>query len=89
MPVDDHPIHPSTQIDAGKRYGCWNHRPFASGYYAPNRVHGFEGRFSVELKWIAHAMSRECRYDQLEDPRCIGCRYLTDKLRSVQNAKND
>lgn len=76
MPVDDHPIHPSTQKDASFRYGCNNRRPFASGYYAPNRVYGYDGLYSIELRWIKFAMSRDCKFD-LADSHvgCTGCRH--------------
>ena len=79
-PVEDHPIHPSTQKGADFRYGCHNRRPFSSGYYAPHRVYGFDGLFTVELKWIPFAMSRDCKFDMPNDPGCEGCRHaLTAK----------
>lgn len=77
-PVDDHPIHPCTQKGADFRYGCWNRGEYESGYYAPNRVYGFDGTFTVELKWIKYDMSRECitakTGQAASDPNCEGCR---------------
>lgn len=32
MPVADHPIHESTRLVAGAKYGCWN-KPRKRGYW--------------------------------------------------------
>lgn len=78
MPVEDHPVHPSTRKGADFRYGCWNRGEYASGYYAPNRVYGFDGAFSVELKWVRYTMSTPCITAQTgwagSDPNCEGCK---------------
>ena len=77
-PVDDHPIHPSTQKGDGYRYGCHNH-PSRKGaaYYAPNRRYLPDGRFVIELVRIA---TEWIDYDRCpagsEHPFCDGCRHL-------------
>lgn len=76
MPVLDHPVHEKTRVGADFKYRCNNRRHFASGYYAPERVYGFDGLFTVELRWIPHRMSTECRYDlPATDPGCTGCKH--------------
>lgn len=75
-PVEDHPVHESTKIDSSFRYGCHNRRGFSSGYYAPNRVYGYDGLYSIELRWIKFAMSTDCKFDLSDrDPGCEGCRH--------------
>lgn len=72
---DNPPVHEKTRIGSDFRYRCFNRKNFASGYWAPNRVHGFDGRFTVELTWIKHVMSMKCQYDRHEsDPACAGCK---------------
>ena len=76
MPVDDHPVHESTKIDSSFRYGCNNRKRPSGGYYAPNRVYGFDGAFTVELKWIRFRLSEPCQFDLAEtDPGCADCRH--------------
>jgi hypothetical protein len=77
-PVDDHPIHPSTQKGDGYRYGCHNHPSRkGNGYFAPNRRYLPDGRFVLELVWIA---TEWIDYDRCpaasEHPFCNGCRHL-------------
>lgn len=66
MPVEDHPIHPSTQKGADFRYGCWNHEPFAAGYIA----HPWS-----RAKYVPHVMSTDCKYDIKDDLNCEGCKH--------------
>lgn len=93
MPVDDHPIHPSTQKGKDFRYGCWNRKPFADGYTAPNGyaeimddVRGWwDAR--IKLTFIPHAMSKECKYDlSHKDAACEGCKH---KMIDLQREQND
>ena len=76
MPVEDHPIHPSTQKGANYRYGCWNRGSFAAGYYAPDRVYRPDGTFYTVQTFIRHATSTDCKYDKPLDPTCEGCAHV-------------
>lgn len=76
MPADDRYdiAHEKNAIKADDKYGCWNHKPFSSGYYAPVRVYGFDGLFTIEPRWVPFRNSQECRYDMARtDLRCNGC----------------
>ena len=77
MPVDDHPIHPSTQKGADFRYGCWNRGEFTEAYSAPQRragANGYQPTFWMERIRIPFRMSRGCKYDMSnDDPNCAGC----------------
>lgn len=81
MPVEDHPIHPSTQKGADFRYGCHDRKPFAQSYYAPNRQAGTNGHqptFWIERVRVEFRMRRDCRYDLAKtDPACAGCIWMT------------
>lgn len=75
MPVDDHPIHPSTQKGADFRYGCWNRAEFVGSYFAPRRELEETMEFSFQAEPIAFRMSRECKYDlSANDAACEGCK---------------
>lgn len=75
-PVDDHPIHPSTIQKQGTKNGCYNRKPFASSYYAPDRIYRPDGTFYIVLKKIDYCMSTECKYDMADgDPGCEGCQW--------------
>lgn len=77
MPVEDMPVHEKVIEKEGARYGCFNRKPFADGYRAPNRYQtsdGYQAVFKIEAKFIPHVMSRECRYDMsLTDHKCHEC----------------
>lgn len=75
MPVDDHPVHEKTRIAADTIYGCHNRQPFAAGYYAPDRRYRPDGMFHTVQKRITHELSRDCKYDQPNDPRCGDCNW--------------
>lgn len=79
MPVDDHPIHPSTQKGDDFRYGCWNGDREFLGYTAPNRqLDLVTGEFVLYALWIDHKMSRDCRFDMSDtDPNCRGCKHVS------------
>lgn len=89
-PVDDAPVHERTKIDSGFRYGCHNRKPYAAGYYAPDRVYRPDGTFYIIQTFIPHAMSTACRFDFYDtDPHCEGCKHekdhdYIDKLRQLQ-----
>jgi hypothetical protein len=88
MPVDDHPIHPSTQKGADFRYGCWNHKPFTDGYYAKDRIYRGNGTFYEVLTYIKHAMTKDCRFDMaLTDPSCADCQHINMEVQDVRNKK--
>lgn len=83
-PVEDHPIHPSTQKGDDFRYGCWNRKPFKKAYFAPNRYmpvlrdpkEFFKQTFVLHAKHIPHVMSTDCRYDMSDtDPNCRECKH--------------
>lgn len=78
MPVEDHPVHPSTVIGEGHRYGCYNHPPRSGGfYYAPNRRYLPDGRFVIELKKIETGWIEYDRCPAGSDhPSCNGCCHL-------------
>ena len=82
MPVDDHPVHPSTKIGQGHRYGCWN-LPRTRKPYMVKDGH-------APTKWPSETMQRwtkiedtgsiECRYDlAVSDPHCSGCEHRGEK----------
>lgn len=86
MPVEDHPIHPSTQKGADFRYGCWNRDEYAESYYAPNRragANGYQPTFWMERVRIPFRMSRECMTAKIglavSDPNCDGCKRRNPK----------
>ncbi len=84
MPVEDHAVHEKVKAGSDFRYGCWNKDRDSPGYYAPDRVYGKMGIYSpfkVQLTFIEHRMSRECRYDGAGgkdniDPACEGCKHI-------------
>lgn len=62
-----------------ERYGCFNKKKHRAGYFAPQRQHLPDGRFTTGVKWIWNRMSQGCRYDKsLQDPRCEGCTHRGD-----------
>jgi len=74
MPVIDHPIHEKTVEQSGAKWGCYDRKKYADGYYAPSRQHRIDGTFSVGLVWIENAMSKRCKNDiRATDPKCSGC----------------
>lgn len=89
MPVDDHPIHSSTQKGADFRYGCWNRKPLADAYMAPQRfakpdesdfvIRNFtcsNTDFEIGTVFVLHKMSTDCKYDMSDtDPNCKGCKH--------------
>lgn len=79
VPVDDHPVHEKTKITSDFRYGCHNHKPYAKGYYAPDREYRPDGTYYLRLVFIPHTMSARCKYDlNKNDSACKGCRHKTD-----------
>ena len=78
MPVDDHPVHPSTKVGPDWRYGCWNREEYTEAYSAPNRrsgANGYEPTFWMERVRIPFRMSRPCQYDlSATDWMCEGCK---------------
>jgi hypothetical protein len=78
MPVDDHPIHPSTQKGADFRYGCWNGNRNFMGYPAPDRkLNLLTGNYDYVAVWIDYKLSKECRYDLSDkDRNCEGCTHV-------------
>ena len=90
MPVDDHPVHERTKIDTETfRYGCFNRKEYATGYFVLTRVpdeHAvqIEGASSqayvLRSEWVPYRMSRDCataRTGQAAtDPICSGCVWI-------------
>lgn len=76
MAVLDHPVHDKVRELAGTKYGCFNRKPYAEGYRAPDRIYRPDGTFYVTQSFIPMAMSRECRYDMsLTDVKCEECKH--------------
>lgn len=85
MPVEDHPVHPSTVQSADYRCGCHsanNPNRRASGYWAPDgykvaQVEGAGERKVVlpVMRWIPHAMTTDCRHKVKPEAGCTGCEY--------------
>ena len=77
MPVEEHEVHEKVIEKTGTKYGCFNRKPYADGYRAPNRYQtsdGYQAVYKLEAKFIPHVMSRECRYDMsLSDIKCDEC----------------
>ena len=78
MPVEDHPVHPSTKKGTDFRYGCWNRDEFSEAYYAMQRTSGTDGfkpTWWLERVRIPFRMSRQCQYDlSANDKNCEGCK---------------
>lgn len=88
MPVDDHPIHPSTQKGKDFRYGCWNRKPFAKNYRVPVRETWNSLMFHYGTAVVPYVMSTQCKYDMaLGDPYCDGCKHINMKVQDVRNKK--
>ena len=81
MPVQDHKIHPSTQIGEDYRYGCWNRADkFSKSYWAPERRTFPDGSFEMTAVRIPFRMSHVCRHDGVaamgvDDKACEGCKH--------------
>jgi len=77
VPVEDHPIHPSTQKGDDFRYGCWNGARIFEGYVAPDRkLDLLTGNYDLVAVWIPHNMSTDCKYDlSHKDNNCRGCKH--------------
>ena len=77
MPVEEHEVHEKVRELAGTKYGCFNRKGYADGYYAPDRragSNGYEPVFTTMAVKIPFTMSRECRYDMsLTDVKCDEC----------------
>lgn len=74
MPVEDHPIHPSTRHGEGFRYGCNNDNAKPAGYYVLTRYYFNDGRYELRNEYIGNTASTACRnmsYDT--DPACRDC----------------
>ena len=71
MPVIDHEVHEKVKINSSTfRYGCFNKRQYPNYLFRE-----FVGN-RIEVKYIEHRMSRECRYDKsLTDYACEGCEH--------------
>lgn len=87
MPVDDHPVHPST-VKQEHHEHCWNNRPERKGgYWAQDGwihmdldVDGMPRMSSPRWVWI-HTMPSAYTCAQpgngfKPQPTCIGCRHL-------------
>lgn len=87
MPVDDHPIHPSTQKGKDFRYGCNNHKDRKGAhYYAPNRIYRPDGTYhlvleKIQTEWInypvcpahhEHIGCTDCRHAPIDIHALIG-----------------
>ena len=81
MAVEDHPVHPRTQIDDTFRWGCHNRPPFAEGYWAPDRVYLEDGSYIDDRAWILHTNTMDCqsRISRATDPHCRGCKHITEE----------
>ena len=90
MPVEDHPVHPSTMVGDDHRYGCHDRKPFKAYYHAPGNLeyhsgaHGENAPFHAVINMvpIAHGMSWHCVTAAIGEARsdlnCRGCPWLED-----------
>lgn len=91
MPVVDHDVHPLVRL--GERPGCFNHKPYSPGYFAPDRIYRDDGTWESVQVFIPHRLSTECRFDQaMAGERCEGCehigsRYVQDMIRAAEKQK--
>ncbi len=71
MPVEDHPVHPSTV--GSERYGACQTKQRQPGYFAHDTT--YHGRAPMRtLRWIEDRSTVACRYDmRADDPKCEGC----------------
>lgn len=91
MPVIETEVHEKVKEAAGTKYGCFNRKPYADVYIAPDRVYRSDKlTFDQVCRPIKHTMSRECRYDMsLTDLKCDKCIHrgsgeaYADKVRST------
>lgn len=78
MPVEDHPVHPSTMRGADARYGCHDRPEYVSGYMSPDGLwpSGCSTHQHIKMRFVPHVMSTSCRYDMsLSDPKCHACKH--------------
>lgn len=83
MPVEDHPVHPTT-VDKG-RYGCHNRPPYKPWYWGKKvvQVHPFVGKMMTFIgvqqmvKIPFHTGRPDCVYGSNGgDRKCAGCSFL-------------
>lgn len=99
-PVEDHPVHHSTKVGSGFRYGCHGKPRQRKTYQVKNGfvlIHVGGGRYESVQMWktIDDFGSIECRYDgghyaKQDDPACEGCQhYKTSEYvkRIMENGK--
>ena len=74
MPVDDHPVHPSTVRVEGDLYGCHTDMRGVErrGRYLARDGYSYDGRVNfVGLQWTGDLA---CQVDtSATDPKCKGC----------------
>ena len=76
MPVDDHPGHQKAKKSGSEPYGCINRAPFATGYFAPDRVYKPDGTYHTILRRVPHQTSVLCKYDLWHsDWGCVECKW--------------
>ena len=82
MPVEDHPVHPSTRIDEAFRWQCNNRPPFAKGYMAPDGyapAYAGATQMHVQMKFVRHEMTTTCQNDiRATDAGCRGCKHIEE-----------
>lgn len=76
-PVSDHPVHPSTIQKSDARYGCFNRKPYAAGYWVRERTYYPDGRYGFYDRFIEHRLTLDCATARVGEadshPLCEGC----------------
>lgn len=72
MPVIDHPVSDITKRTGSEPYSCSNSKR-EHGYWTMIRRFNTDGSYSMSSYYIVDNMSKDCKYDHKNDPRCSGC----------------
>jgi hypothetical protein len=68
----------------GQHYGCHNRAPYATGYFAPDRVYKPDGTYYTILRRIPFQNSALCKYDRwATDYGCEGCKWMGGQVPSA------
>lgn len=94
MPVEDHPVHPST-VRTNPHPSCWNKPRRREPYHVKDGfILAYIGNHRFEavqiLKLIPDPLSLECRYDQpLGMWECEGCEHINpDYVRKIREQQS-
>ena len=86
MPVVDHPVHQSVKKTGKERNGCHNRKPYATGYFAPDRVYKDDGTYQTMLCRLPFKNSALCNYDLWHsDWGCLDCKWAGGQVPSAKD----